>query len=270
MNVNQLDRLCGIISQKYWSHFDLISHPELTTQEALTDMLSRISSNEIDMALDLLEDYHIIKDYTRPSRQLMELIYNSHDENEFVITPLTDYGSDRTKSGHSLHYEMSNFSSIFKSKIVKFFDDPKNPACQKKDVLHVCVDDYIGTGNQFFKMCENIKEDGKENNIKVIATICIQKQAKERLEDAGYAVRAIEVKEKGLENLAKRRMVSVDEVYLEYDKLEKRIDCPPIYNRGRDACEALVTMKATPNNTLPIFWFQGKNKWPAPFPRPRR
>ena len=100
---------------------------------------------------------------------------------------------------------------------------------------------------------------------------CVSSNApKERLEAAGYVVLELELRGKGLERLAKRRRVPENTIYEEYDKLERKTKCSADYKRGRDQTEALVTMKATPNNTLPIFWWEGKIKWRAPFPRPLR
>lgn len=270
MKAEQIDRLAELISNREWHNFDQLAHPTLTTRDAVVSMLKVLPENEINLTLDLLEDYQIIKEYNRHARELMSRIRKLYDGREVVITPLRDYESQRTKSGQALHYEMNNFKAIFKPGSVIFRDDPKSNECQTDGIMHVCVDDYIGTGSQFFTMLENIKDDGKDNTISIVVAVCIQEQAKKRLESEGYHVEAIEIKGKGLERLAARKDVPLANVYAEYDRLEKKTHCPDAYRRGKGASEALVTMKSTPNNTLPIFWFEGRKNWPAPFPRPRR
>lgn len=270
MTPNQIERLARLVSEKGWSAFDLLAHPELTTIEAITQMFEGLPSNEIDLCLDLLDDYLIIKDYSSAARSLMVALRDLAADTPLLVTPLVDYQSERTKSGHSLHYEMSNFTGLFVEKSVLFRDDPKSKSSQTHEGIHVCVDDFIGTGNQFFTMIESVIKDGMKDTISHIAAICIQESAKTFLEAAGYQVIALHVLGKGLDRLSQRRGLPRIQVASEYEKLEKKTGCSRQYRFGRDKTEALVTMKATPNNTLPIFWIEGKAKWLAPFPRPRR
>lgn len=270
MTPNQIERLTRLVADKGWSAFDLIAHPELTTIEAITQMLRGLPSNEIDLSLDLLDDYIIIKDYSSAARSLMVGLRDLEEDNPILVTPLIDYQSERTKSGHSLHYEMSNFTGLFGARKVLFRDDPKSTFSQEYVGIHVSVDDYIGTGSQFFGMIESIIKDGKTDTISHIATICIQESAKIALEAAGYQIIALNVLGKGLDRLAHRRGLPKAKVLSEYEILERKTTRAAKYRLGRDESEALVTMKATPNNTLPIFWIEGRAKWPAPFPRPRR
>ena len=233
-------------------------------------MFRGLPPNEIDLSLDLLDDYVIIKDYSTAARSLMVALRDLATEAPLLVTPIVDYQSERTKSGHLIHYEMSNFTGLFGEKSVLFLDDPKSKSSQAHAGNHVCVDDFIGTGSQFFKMIESVIKDGMKDNISHIAAICIQESAKTYLEAAGYQVIALHILGKGLDRLSRRRGLPRTEVVSEYEKLERKTACAPQYRLGRDETEALVTMKATPNNTLPIFWIEGKAKWPAPFPRPRR
>ncbi len=270
MTPSQIERLKQLVSDKGWSAFDLLAHPELATIEAITRMFQGLPTNEIDLSLDLLDDYIIIKDYSTAARSLMVALRDLAGDTPLLVTPLVDYQSERPKSGHSLHYEMSNFTGLFGGRRVLFRDDPKSTSSQSHEGIHVSVDDFIGTGNQFFKMVESVVKDGLKDNITHIAAICIQESAKAYVEAAGYQVVALHVLGKGLDRLSIRRGIPRSDVVAEYKKLEKKTKCSSDYCLGRDETEALVTMKATPNNTLPIFWIEGKEKWPAPFPRPRR
>lgn len=267
---NQIERLARLVGEKGWAAFDFLAHHDLTTIEAITRLFHGLPANEIDLTLDLLDDYIIIKNYTIAARSLMVELRSLAGDAPVLVTPIVDYQSERTKSGQLLHYEMSNFTGLFAQNRVRFLDDPKSNKCQRHEGVHVAVDDFIGTGNQFFKMMECIIKDGLRDNISHIAVICIQESAKAYLEAAGYQVVALHVLGKGIERLARRRGLPCADVLAEYERLERKTACAPEYNLGRDKSEALVTMKATPNNTLPIFWIEGRSKWPAPFPRPRR
>lgn len=55
-----------------------------------------------------------------------------------------------------------------------------------------------------------------------------------------------------------------------YDQIESHLSVAEEYKRGYEQSEALITLKRTPDNTLPIFWSRKDKdgtKWPAPFPR---
>ncbi len=270
MTPNQIDRLKRLVTAKGWDSFDYLAHPELRTIDAITRMLQELPSNEIDLSLDLLDDYLIIKNYEQQARDLMLSLRECEGKKPILVTPLVDFQSERTKSGHVLHYEMSNFTRFFGKNEIFFRDDPKSTDSQNHSGTHICVDDYIGTGSQFLTMIESIENDGKKNTITHIGTICIQESAKNTLENLGYKVISSFVLGKGLDRLSRRRNSSKDQILAEYEVLERRTKCPAEYSLGREKSEGLVTMKATPNNTLPIFWIEGKRRWPAPFPRPRR
>jgi hypothetical protein len=70
------------------------------------------------------------------------------------------------------------------------------------------------------------------------------------------------------EVLREAENISEDIFYQNYDAVEAILKCTEQYRRGFLGSEALVSLKRTPNNTLSIFWYEGKEKnWPAPFPR---
>jgi hypothetical protein len=267
---NQIDRLKRLVTAKGWEAFDYLAHPDFRTIDAITRMLQELPSNEIDLSLDLLDDYLIIKNYVQAARELMLSLRECEGRRPILVTPLVDFQSERTKSGHALHYEMSTFTRFFGKGEILFRDDPKSTNSQNHVGIHICVDDYIGTGSQFLTMIENIEKDGKKSSITHIGTICIQESAKNTLEKLGYIIISSFVLGKGLDQLSLRRKSSKDQILAEYEALERKTRCPDRYCLGREKSEALVTMKATPNNTLPIFWIEGKHEWPAPFPRPRR
>jgi hypothetical protein len=266
----QVDRLTRLVSERGWEAFDFLAHPKFLTLEAISRLLRTLTSKEVDLTLDLLDDYRIIKDYATHARSLMVKARDAARTSPTLVTPIVDYNADRTKSGHSLHYEMSNFSGLFDPVPVRFRDDPMSASCQEHEGIHICVDDYIGTGSQFLKMLAHIGAAGARNTITHVAAICIQEAAKETIEGAGFSVIALEVLGKGLERLAQKNGRPIATLRSEYQSIERRTKCAKKYRFGRDRSEALLTMKATPNNTLPIFWLEGDAKWPAPFPRPRR
>ena len=104
MKVEQIERLTGIIADKGWANFDFLAHPSKSIYDALIDMLKHLPNLEINLTLDLLENYRIVKDYTAKARCLMQEIKNNCQNNKVVITPIINYNSQRIKSGQALHY----------------------------------------------------------------------------------------------------------------------------------------------------------------------
>jgi hypothetical protein len=268
VNVNQLDRLDRIVAEKSWASFDFLCHPEKTVHQSLVDMLASLASNEVDLSLDFLEDYLIVRDYGRHARDLMAKIKELSGDQDVLFTPILDYQATRPKSGHALHYDMAQFSGLFNSNNASFLDDPKSEECQRHEGIHVSVDDFIGTGNQFLRMRDAVVNDGLNFGVTHIATICIQAEAFQTLKSEGFSVVALYIREKAMDLASVRRQSASAPLYEEYDTMVRKTGCSKAYRLGRDDSEALVTMKRTPNNTLAVFWTKGKkSSWPAPFPR---
>lgn len=268
MNVDQLDRLDRILAEKSWASFDFLCHPEKTVHQSLVDMLAPLASSEVDLSLDFLEEYLIVRDYGRHARDLMVEINRLAGDQSVVFTPILDYQATRPKSGHALHYDMAQFSGLLNSNSVSFLDDPKSEESQQHQGIHVSVDDFIGTGSQFLTMRDAVVNDGLNFGVTHIATICIQAEAFRTLTSEGFHVIALYIREKAMDLVSVRRESASEPLYEEYDTLVRKTGCSKAYRLGRDDSEALVTMKRTPNNTLAVFWTKGKNStWPAPFPR---
>lgn len=272
MKPEHVDWIADLVERKKWDAFDYDAHPNKTVHQAINDLVVNLTASEAQLALELLEDYLIIKDYRGAARKLMLSIKDSVGTDRTIISPVRDYGSTNTKSGQALHYDMSNFTTLFAANQVTMCDDPRSTDCQEHEGPHVAVDDFIGTGSQFFKMRDQVLSTCNRFPITHVAVICIQEQALERIEAKGFTVIALEVRPKAISKLAERTDKDLNKLYAAYDALEAKARPAPRAKRGWDQSEALVTLKSTPNNTLPIFWIEGKGKrgWPAPFPRPKR
>lgn len=270
MDANQINRLTKIVESRQWYNFDYNAHPEKKTFDAIADMLKGLPSDEIDLSLDLLEEYRIIKDYSNSVRDLIVRIDDITNGQKIFITPVVDAGAVRIKSGQSLLYDISVYSRLFKKNTPCFRDSPLSGDCQSHTGIHVSIDDFIGAGRQFMEMIDFMKKEKATSKITHIAVICIQAEAKNKLESEGFQVIALDVREKAIEAIARKTGTPIDSLYSRYDLLEQRSGSPVNFRRGSDQSEALITLKTTPNNTLPIFWIEGRIRWPAPFPRPRR
>ena len=268
MRAEDIDRLGALIDKKSWQAFDRLYQGGKTVYESLEILLNKLGNQERSLVLDILEDYLIVREYSEYTRELLQRISSTVASKRLLFSPIKDFKSDRPKSGDALIYEIHTLRGVISEKRVCVVDDPRNPKCQEQGVYHIAVDDFIGSGNQFTKMVNELKEKDVNPNFQGICAIVIQSEARQILEDSGYNVFSCVERHKAIGNPNGRFQDNIASAYELYDSIEGRIACPSNYRRGYRQSEASVSMKATPNNTLPIFWYQGKDRWPAPFPRP--
>jgi hypothetical protein len=269
MNVNEVKRLAKIVDQQNWAAYDGLRASGETVLDALGLFLSGMDVRQRKLSLDILERYLIIKEYSVPAKQLLERIVAETDQEQIFISTVKDFGSEKVKSGASLSYEFSSLTNLFPQKNFSFFEDPTSEKFLASDGFCVLVDDFIGSGNQFLKMLTHLDENDIAVRCDCVAALIFQDEGRLRIEEKGYSTVHLHSRPKCLHEIAQLRGVEVAKIHEIYDAIEASTCCNPDYNRGYSSCEASVTLKKTPNNTLPIFWHEGRKKWPAPFPRPK-
>jgi len=269
MDVNEVKKLLDIVDSKNWAAFDGLLASGKTVQDTLQVFLSGMNAEQRKLSLSLLERYLIMKDYQLPAKGLLEKIVASTDDERIFISTIKDFSSQKVKSGASLSYEFSSLINGFPQKRFSFFEDPSSKEFVNAEGFCVLVDDFIGSGNQFVDMLAHLKDIGVVVRCDCVAALVIQEEGLLRIQGEGYRTIYLKNRPKCLQELASMNSTSLDEVYRIYDTIEIMTCCNDDFKRGYSASEASVTMKKTPNNTLPIFWHEGSKKWPAPFPRPR-
>ena len=269
MNATDLSRLELLVAEKGWSAYDgLLKSRTDTVEKNLRVFLGAMEPDERELTFQLLEEYLILKEYTRPSLDLLERICDIQREKPIRIAPVKVRDAKRIKSGDALVYEMDAIRGMIDGPNLTFHDDPLDKSFWNNTDFKVVVDDFIGTGDQFLEMLGEISGQGIEPKIDLLATLVMQKTGKERIEKAGHDVTSLEVRTKALEEIVSKHGGSKSEVEAIYLAIEDKTDCSPFDSMGFKGSQATVTMKKTPDNTLPIFWNEGSKKdWPAPFPR---
>lgn len=269
MNVNEVKRLTDIVDQKKWGAYDGLRAPGETVVDALRLFLSGMDVQQRKLSLDILERYLIIKEYQIPARLLLEKIVAATDQERIFISTVKDFQSEKVKSGASLSYEFSSLINLFPQKRFSFFEDPTSEKFLAADGFCVLVDDFIGSGNQFFEMLTYLNDHDITVRCDCVAALIFQDEGRLRIEGEGYSTVHLHCRPKCLHEVAQLRGIDVAKIHEIYDAIEASTCCNADYKRGYFSCEASVSMKKTPNNTLPIFWHEGQKKWPAPFPRPK-
>lgn len=269
MDANEINKINQIVLREKWDSLDGVRPDGKTMLDILLDFMSPLSRNERDLVTDLLDEYLVIRDYNREIIDIMNEIIRLADGQSIIITTVKDYSSQKVKSGAALSFEINSHTHFFPNQHFLFAEDPASERFQNAKGFKVFVDDFIGSGNQLLTMSEYLIEKKLSADADLVVAIVIQEDGKRSLEKAGYTVFSPHQRPKSIQNLIAKSGRNHDDVYAIYDAIEARLSCHADYYRGYGQSEATVSLKKTPNNTLPIFWYQGQNKWPAPFPRPR-
>ncbi|MFD0860261.1 phosphoribosyltransferase [Roseovarius aquimarinus] len=269
MDATEFDRLSGIVSTKNWDAYDKVRPDGKTMLDVLVEFIYPMEPSERQIVSDLLENYLVIKEYSHIIVELLKEIIIQSKGRPIAISAVKDYTATKVKSGPALTFEMNSNTHYFEGVSFAFSEDPKSKRFQDFDGFKVLVDDFIGTGNQFLDMSNHLYKNGFKKDVDLVVAIVIQEEGKLNLENNGFNVFCVHERPKSIQQLIALSGRPASEVYKIYDEIELKLDCPDEYKRGYGQSEAALSLKKTPNNTLPIFWFQGNKKWPAPFPRPR-
>lgn len=270
MNATELEQLSNLISLKGWAVFDgMIRGRKEAVEQVLTEFLDQMTGSQRLLTMELLTDYLILKDYTRPAIELLELIC-AQSNDSLNVAPVKVKNASKVKSGDALVYEMDANQGVVGDREINFSDDPFQSDFWKMPGSKVLVDDFIGTGDQFIEMLDNMTGCGLTPKVDFLATLVIQQSGREKVEAKGIQVIALHTRPKALEQIATATGRKIEDLHSLYLTIEEKTGCSPFESLGYMASEATVTMKKTPDNTLPIFWHEGDSGWLAPFPRKRK
>ena len=235
--------------------------------EVFSLMYKLIDSESRNLISKFLENYLIIFEYRKHTNAICDNIEDIFFGKNVAICPTIE--GNKLKSGHVMLYEVR--SSIDKNKFndLKFIlsqNDLKKFSDLDYDII--IVDDFIGSGNQISSF---IKNSGLKKNKTHIYTIVLQDISKINIIPlVGELYSSLPPRKKAITDGFSIGALNVADAQKLYEKIESLIDINMEYSYGYEKTEALVTMKRTPNNTLPIFWhsrMKGGRKWPSPFPR---
>jgi len=266
MNAEELDRLSHLIETKGWSVYDgKLRGRGDTIEGVLVRFLSQMTGTQRRLTMDLLSEYCIIKEYADAAIELLEELRRGTPDT-IKIAPVKVKDAAKIKSGDALVYEMDAAQGMVAGDFL-FSDDPFSQDFWSGVGKKVLVDDFVGTGDQFLEMIDDIRNSGIAAEIDFLATIVIQESGRSKIEAAGIPVASLFTRPKALESLAVATQQDLGDLHAIYLSIEGNINCDPFYSFGYMASEATVTMKKTPDNTLPIFWHDGDTGWLTPFPR---
>ncbi len=122
------------------------------------------------------------------------------------------------------------------------------------------IDDFVGSGDYAIEVLQQLTEIGISPREVLICTLFITPKGLDRITNEGYSIEYLEMVESVLPKLSARERNLLAQI-------EDDMAVPKDLHFGYSESATLITLLRTPNNTLPVFWFLGKGKDPAPFER---
>jgi stage V sporulation protein SpoVS len=267
LSIDELLRLKEILEANGLSNPEKFFRPSKSNFDRLVELFSAIDPPDRDLVFDLVAYYDIINQYRGYLFNLLSRVSQLHPE-KIALFPLAPFDDERIKSGDHVFYELKSLSSPDFDGRFEFYDAPDSKDLLKANLPKYAVDDFIGTGEQFLEMVDRMTSLQKATKITGAIAIAVMEAGKTAIEAQGMVVVHEVLKRKAIDGYLRDAGKDISLFYARYDALESQLTVSPTQKRGWRGSEALISMKRTPNNTLPIFWHRGKNRnWPAPFPR---
>lgn len=260
-----IEKICPILSRNEFSGWSL--------KDKVFSVNDNLTDDERDLFFQLFLKYTIIKmdRYQHLFFSLLKKLDSDSIMNNchrLFFYPIIDIDRPNTfKSGHFLFEFLNSLEFSYLSIFNNIDITLRGLTAEKAEQTDyfVFIDDFIGSGNQALK---HIKSVSLQYNIKpkniIILTLAIMSVGYNMLSQQQYNILYCYKLNKAIsEDMPedKRRH------YLPIlDDMENRFGVPNNYKRGYGKCEGLISLRKTPNNTLPIFWHQAFSENPI-FPR---
>jgi hypothetical protein len=272
LTTSELRKIHNIYNENEWNIHDSNLTGDTKLFDLISQLLARIDQQNRPIVFELLKKYEIIKDYTKSANSLVREfapLINSHKQ--YYFTPVIPPGDHRIKSGHSFIYDLKSSFQTRGLKNLNFLNSPfSDKISTTQQSVVVFVDDFVGTGAQFKNCYDNfIAQKGCQGEF-ILLVIRIMKDGYDLINNLGVRVIAEGIRDRAISSRQAIGEISLQDAMQSYLIIEDLIKINPYYSLGFNKSEAIITMKRTPNNTLPIFWAEldkDNKKWPAPFPR---
>lgn len=258
-----MEKISPILSQAKFLNWNL--------SNKVFAIAKNLNDDELELFYEFFTKYKIVKvdEYQSLLFASLEILEKKIPKNTSCIyfQPIIDIKNpNKLKSGHFVHSLLDSLEfyqrEFFKGKHIHLENELQKA---KKSYIFVFLDDFIGSGEQSKAF---IEAESKRLNIKPnqIYILCfdIMSVGANLLESKGYNL----VYLNKLNKCITEDMISpLKEKYSKIlDEMEERFSVPEEYKRGKGKCEGLISLKKTPNNTLPIFWYSNFSSKPI-FPR---
>lgn len=267
MSFEQLFEIDQILSAKGWSK--LRNNKGEPVENLTFALFERLEDNdEFNLLKILIDKYFLCMDYDSYCFEIARNIEAAFYGEKIVIIPVSD-DRGKIKSGHAIGYDLTRFleEGRFSEMLVQESLDAIKHRLDEFSVI--VVDDFVGSGSQFKAFSRRCSATyGLSPSNVYLYSIVMMSKARERIGEHCYSAVPLFEFSPALSMLS-HSSSELDPIAV-YQRIEARASVGRTYRRGYLKSEALVTMKKTPNNTLPIFWCKNDisgGPWPAIFPR---
>jgi hypothetical protein len=267
ISLEQLNEIEEILIEKGW--IDLKNNKGSSIANIAFSLFERANDEEEYILLKyLISKYFLCKNYDKHCFDIAKHIESVFYGEKVIIIPVSDERG-KIKSGHAIIYDLECFIDEKKFSEILIRDSLNSIEDRISEFNTIVVDDFIGSGSQFrtfVKKCTN--SFGLQSSDVYLYSIVMMEKARKRIKD--YCYGAVPIFEFPPSLSPPSDLSATLDPVAVYNRIESRAQVGKNYRRGYLKSEALVTMKKTPNNTLPIFWWKGdsdSNLWPAIFPR---
>jgi hypothetical protein len=269
----ELMRLKALFERNKWSRDLQIPHQKgLILFDAITEFVASIDPSHRNIAFSLLDQFEIIRAYDPYAKYFAEKIAEiAEGRDKCFVCPVASPQEGEIKSGHNFVYDIKTWASVKSIANVEYLDSALSSKIIDTDRNAVVfVDDFIGTGDQFDGILKLFVKKNPKIQKKILIAIRVQAQAHKEITNKGVEVICDAVRNKAISDSRAIGALSKEDAMEMYLSIEKFANISRDYSLGYGRTEALITLKRTPDNTLPIFWSTGEKRekeWPAPFPR---
>lgn len=267
ISLEQLNEIDEVLLKKGWN--GLTNNKGQAVDSLTYSLFERINdADEFLLLKSLIDRYFFCKDYDKYCFNIAKCIESVFHGERIIIIPVSDENR-KIKSGHAISYDLTRFldEDTFSEMLIRESLDSVRERISDFNVI--VVDDFVGSGSQFrafARRCASIY--GLQASNIYLYSIAMMTKARERISDFCYSATPMVEFSRSLSDPYQLDH-PLDPIAV-YNRIEGLANVGKSYRRGFARSEALVTMKKTPNNTLPIFWCRhDKNgeTWPAIFPR---
>lgn len=240
-------------------------------RQRISSMYAELDPKQRAVILDFISRYHVCVDYNPAIFAIANTIDALINQNlQISITTPYDANSSNIKSAGTVAYGVRALLTGWGHKSKTIPAHATIPKVSRPDRTIVIVDDFAGTGDTISASIDHLISIGQPRDRIYICLLYAMDQAIEAFLAKGVPVLAIQRGAPAISGYEFAPEHGGKDAPAIYDALEVDLGVKTQFRRGFGATEALVSMLRTPNNTLPIFWFNGEGSmtpWPCPFPR---
>jgi len=242
-------------------------------EESLLTTMSLLSTEERRLFLDLLSRFHVCRfeQYLAKGALLAQAIVEllAASEKKVVMLPLVNPTSQRKpKSGEAITWVMSREMRSSVKVSGRSFDIASRDISRflkgKEKTAFVMVDDFIGTGKTAKESIDWLTSLGVRSSEIYVGCFAGLSEGRDKISDAGVKSVFLSSLSKGISGAD--HIIDKSGALELMGGIEKRNGVTDEYRFGYEGSEALALMCFCPNNTFPIFWWDGP-KWSGAFQR---